>query len=159
LAKYAVAWGAIIKKNPLVSDFLDKCGLDAATLEDPRANLHRVVEYLEARMPDDNVVVRGTTKGADWAPSPIRLTALGWTEAKKRGEAEAGLAPLPTAALDAALARFEPEYAAAKQTVDGKQPLAQADKAACLQRLQQIRAGLQKCQPKRVADGQTTDHR
>ena len=36
---------------------MDKCGLTAETMQDEDANIDKVVEYLEARMPDDIVVV------------------------------------------------------------------------------------------------------
>jgi len=59
LAKHAIAWGAVVKEDPLVGDFMHSCGLDAATLRDPKKNIELVVAYLETRMPDDNIVVGG----------------------------------------------------------------------------------------------------
>jgi hypothetical protein len=117
LAKYAVAYGAIIKKDPLVADFMDKCELDAETLQDPDTKyLDKVVNYLEVRMPDDNVVVGRTVLATDWAPSPVELKAACWAAAKKRGESKADLVPLATRSIDAALVKWEKAYPKLKTT-------------------------------------------
>ena len=50
LAKYAVAWGAVIDEDPLVSDFISHCGLNADTIEGD-GNIDKVVDYLEAACP------------------------------------------------------------------------------------------------------------
>jgi hypothetical protein len=90
LAKYAVAWGAIIEKDVLVEDFLGKTGLTVETLRDPKANVGLVVTYLEARMPEDNIVVGMESVAKDWAPAP-QLTLECWSAAIRRGQEKAKL--------------------------------------------------------------------
>ena len=90
LAKYSVAWGAIIEKDPLVADFVTKTGLTVESLEDPKANVGLVVQYLEARMPEDNVIVGREAVGKGWAPAPA-LTLECWSAAIRRGKEEANL--------------------------------------------------------------------
>jgi hypothetical protein len=107
LAKYAVAYGCCEKKDPIVGDFMDKCGLTAETLQDENANVDKVVEYLEARMPDDIVVVGREVALGNWAPSPIVLTSLCWASAKNRAVKDAGLQAMETRAVDAALFELE----------------------------------------------------
>jgi hypothetical protein len=170
LAKYAVAWGAVIAKDPLVGDFMDSCGLDAATLQEPAANIDKVVSYLEARMPDDSVVVGRTISVTDWAPRPIELTAVCWAAAKKRGELKAALVPVPTRELAAALQLYEPAYRTTQGVVDPWPPalegvpLEQA-RQACLQQiaecdslLGQIRKGLHDYRPQRDVEGKKLIH-
>ena len=109
LAKYAVAWGAVIKKDPLVSDFMGSCGLGVDALRDPDANLDKVVEYLETRMPDDNVVTGRSIDepAATWAPAALELTAKSWITVKSLAEARGALEPQDTLTLEAALQRYE----------------------------------------------------
>ena len=79
-----VAWGAVIKKDQLVGDFLRVCDLSAETLKDPNANVHKVVAYLEARLPDDQTVVGRNVPGTSvsWAPAKIELTTASWISAR-----------------------------------------------------------------------------
>ncbi|MBL8797295.1 MAG: hypothetical protein JNM56_25560 [Planctomycetia bacterium] len=170
LAKYAVAWGAVIAKDPLVGDFLDACGLDADTLKEPAANIDKVVSYLEARMPDDSVVVGRTVAVTDWAPSPIELTAACWAAAKKRGELKAGLLPLPTRELARALQLYETAFPDTKQRVDPWPAGIQQEQLEqerqdrlrrikeCADLLSQISKGLHEYKPQRDVDGKKLIH-
>lgn len=90
LAKCAVAWGAIIEKDVLVQDFITKTGLNVVSLRDPKANVKQVVKYLEARMPDDNVITGMEAVAKNWAPAPV-LTVECWTAAIRRGQEKANL--------------------------------------------------------------------
>jgi hypothetical protein len=82
LAKYAMAWGAIIKKDPLVKDFMHSCQLNEDALKDPEANVDLVVSYLEKRMPDDNVVVGRKVSDV----GTVELTVKAWVKAKTVAE-------------------------------------------------------------------------
>ena len=108
LAKYAMAWGAVIEKDPLVGDFMAYCDLDADTVRGT-AKIDKVVEYLEARMPDDITVVGRDASGAvtDWAPTTVQLTADSWIDAKTRGETQGDVRPDDTAAIESALLKVE----------------------------------------------------
>lgn len=170
LAKYAVAWGAVIAKDPLVGDFMATCGLDADTLQEPAANIDKVVAYLEARMPDDSVVVGRTVSVTDWAPRPIELTAVCWAGAKKRGELKAALVPVPTRELAAALQLYEPAFRTTQGVVDpwppplegGALEVARQDAlkqiAECDSLLGQIRKGLHDYRPQRDVGGKKLIH-
>jgi hypothetical protein len=107
LTKYAVAWGAIIEEDPLVGDFMAYCGVNADNLKG-NAGIDKVVEYLEARMPDDiEVVGRRYAANADWAPAKVELTTDSWIDAKARGETEGGVAKIDTSAIESALTTYE----------------------------------------------------
>lgn len=117
LAKYAVAWGALVKKDPLVADFLNRCSMTAEELEDPKSKVSEVVKYLELRMPDDNVVVGREVVKSGWAPADnaIVLTASSWIAAKKLGETQARLEVQDTRDLEVALLAFANANAALGQ--------------------------------------------
>ncbi len=115
LTKYAVAWGAIIEEDPLVGDFMSYCGVNSDNLKG-NANIDKVVEYLEARMPDDvEVVGRRYASNADWAPSKVELTTDSWIDAKTRGETQGGVAKIDTSAIESALTTYQ----AALQKLEG----------------------------------------
>jgi hypothetical protein len=76
LAKYSVAWGAIIEKDPLLEDFLTVTGLTAESLADPDFKL--VIKYLETRFSEDNVILGREAVAKGWAPHPPELTLECW---------------------------------------------------------------------------------
>ncbi len=165
LAKYAVAWGAVIRKDPLVGDFISKCGLDEHTLGDPNANVDKVVEYFEARFPDDNVVVGRQVVVTEWAPKPLELTVMCWSASRKRGEDKADLQPMPTRALDASLLRWEQVFGET-DTLRKVQPHTPTDAqkfgdliVQCQGLLNTIDGELAGCDPQRIAGGKTLEHR
>lgn len=83
LAKYAMAWGALIQKDPLVQDFMKACNLnEEGALKDPDANVDLVVTYLEKRMPDDNVVVGRKVSDV----GKVELTVNAWVKARSVAE-------------------------------------------------------------------------
>lgn len=109
LAKYAIAWGAVIEKDALVTDFMSYCGVNADTLSG-NARIDKVVEYLEARMPDDIQVVdrAGPTEGAEWNGNvTVELTAERWIEAKTLGETQGGVHSVDTSKIEIGLAAYE----------------------------------------------------
>jgi hypothetical protein len=146
LAKYAVAWGAVIKKDGLVTDFLQACNLNADSLRDPKANVHKVVSYLEARMPDDNIIVGRMVPGSSvsWAPEKIELTSVSWITAKARGEAKAGLNPYDTRDIENGLTELGQKFDGWKKAAETKpaSTLDQSDLDACKQLLEGIRKGM-----------------
>jgi hypothetical protein len=114
LAKYSVAWGAVILKDPLVVDFMHDCGLNKDTLKDPEANVDRVVSYLEKRMPDDNEVV-----GRDYsAVGKVELVATVWIKEKARGEKKLGAKAQDTKSLEYSLTQWELKYPVVKVVKD-----------------------------------------
>jgi hypothetical protein len=79
------------------------------------ANIDKVVDYLEARMPDDITVVgRKPVITAECAPTKVDLTADSWIDAKTRGETLGGVAKVDTSAIESARSK----YTAAKDKMD-----------------------------------------
>lgn len=91
LAKYSVAWGAIIEKEPFLADFLTVTGLTAESLADPKANFDLVIKYLETRFSEDNVILGREAVAKGWAPHPAALTLECWNAFIRRGKEEVGL--------------------------------------------------------------------
>ncbi|MBL0719563.1 hypothetical protein JI742_06635 [Piscinibacter sp. Jin2] len=106
LAKYAVAWGAVIKKDRLVVDFVSACGLTPETLKDPNAGVDEVVKYLEARMPDDTVVT-GRSGGLDVDGASLSHTS--WMTLQTQAVKEEALAPGGTGLIVACLRKWAKE--------------------------------------------------
>jgi hypothetical protein len=109
LAKYSVAWGAVVEDDPLVGDFMEYCNLNSDTIKG-NANIDKVVSYLEARMPDDvEVTGRRYAKGdTHWAAGvKVALTAEAWIDAKSRAETLGNVKEVDTAAIESALTTFE----------------------------------------------------
>ncbi|WP_158080766.1 hypothetical protein [Pelomonas sp. KK5] len=135
LAKYAVAWGALIKKDALVQDFMGACDITPEVLKDPDANLDKVVKYLEARMPDDNVVTGRKIDGpaAVWAPAKMELTAASWITIKSLGVTKGGLADEDTRSFENGLIVLEEVYVAASTEAKAvPSTLSAQKKADCL---------------------------
>jgi hypothetical protein len=143
LAKYAVAWGAVIKGDPLVVDFMAACDLNESTLKDPKANVDRVVTYLEKRMPDDNVVTgRDMSKGPvpGWAPTKLELTAANWLSAKTRSIEQGKVAPRDSRELELALIDLEQKLPAWRHAAATKPAttLTEDERDKCLALLDRI---------------------
>lgn len=155
LAKYSVAWGALIEKDVLVVDFIGACGLTPETLRDPQANIDRVVSYLEKRMPDDNVVTgRTVEKVAGWAPGQLELTAASWISVKQRAETQGGLMVVSTRTLELHLQQLASQWATWLQQAQA-QPASQLtaqSKTQCLDLLAELIRDFQKA-PTELADG------
>jgi hypothetical protein len=151
LAKYAMAWGAVVRKDPLVDDFISHCGINSDTLRG-NANIDKVVEYLEARMPDDIQVVGrrpGTT--VEWAPTQVTLTADSWIDAKTRGETTGNVAAIDTSAIESALVKYEEADAkltTAQNKTSPKAKSIEAKKKAAFQSLRMFRKALASYKPK-----------
>ena len=145
LAKYAVAWGAVVDGDPLVSDFVSHCGLNADTIEGD-GNIDKVVDYLEARMPDDIVVVgRKIGVTSEWAPTKVELTVDSWLDSKTRGETKGNVRKINTSKIEAAFT----DYASSKDkfTTAKKQKVKEAKKTEVVECLDSAAPGLPKVLP------------
>lgn len=161
LAKYSMAWGAVIKGDPLVKDFMDKCGLNAETLKDEKTNVDLVVKYLEVRMPDDSVLVGREVSATDWEPSPLVLTVQCWTGTKRRGEDKAALEPQDTRDIDLALTAYEAANKILAANYDPKQqptPKLPTDAMveAVVDALNKVEAAFLGYRPRRIVSGEKT---
>jgi hypothetical protein len=74
LSKYAMAYGSL-NGDPIAIEGMRRCGLDKQTLAVPGTNVAKVVQYLEAKYPDDPVLLRAVPVPDKWYPGPIELTA------------------------------------------------------------------------------------
>ncbi len=103
LAKYSIAWGAVVKKDAIAKKAMDSCGLNAATLAQKDTNVGLVVKYLETQFPDDRVIRKALPKTAEWQPAEVTLTVKCWVTAKLGGERHANLAKADTGAIEGSL--------------------------------------------------------
>jgi hypothetical protein len=148
LAKYAVAWGAIIEKDVLVSDFITKTGLNVESLRDPKANVNQVVKYLEARMPDDNVITGLETVAKNWAPAP-QLTVECWAAAIRRGQEKAHMIVEDKdqgsiREIELAILGYQRHWPSIESAVKKKDVPADEAVSACLESLKSVENSLQK---------------
>ncbi len=92
LAKYAIAYGAVVDKNPVAQKALRRCGINAKTLADSGTNTKKVVEYLELIYKEDPVLLRSVPVKREWFPGNPDLTVtnfnrfflMGTTKAKPK---------------------------------------------------------------------------
>jgi len=68
LAKYAIAYGAVVANDPVARKAMIRCGLNDKVLEDADTNVSNVVEYLEALYPEDPVLEREVPT-SKWFPN------------------------------------------------------------------------------------------
>ncbi len=162
LAKYAVAWGAVIKKDPLVKDFLGWCHLDEMTLKDPKTNVDKVVKYLEVRFSEDIEVKGREALPTKWEPTKIELTASCWAGTKRRAEQTADLIPTDTRSLDLALAAFDKAYKALSEAFKPNANLpeypANEDVDSGLKELDAVALAFNQYRPKRQSGKGTIMH-
>jgi len=111
LAKYGIAWGAVIKKDPLARNALAACHLNEATLSNDDANVDKVVDYLERFYADDDKLYREVEEGAAWMPTNIELTLLSWTQVKQAAIKKAKLENADTGNIDGWLVVLKPKLA------------------------------------------------
>jgi hypothetical protein len=106
LAKYTLAWGAAVKRDPMAMEAMATCGLNELTLSDPGSNVNKVQSYLETMFNEDNVVLRRVVT-PDWMPETVVFSARCWGVAKSRGVKEGELLDEPTGAIDESIAQVE----------------------------------------------------
>jgi hypothetical protein len=66
LAKYAIAYGSTVERDPVAVSMASACGLDNETLKNKDTNVLKVKMYLEIRFSDDNKVVGKWEDPAAW---------------------------------------------------------------------------------------------
>jgi hypothetical protein len=107
LAKWALAWGAVIKKDVLVKDYMAHFKLTAEELKDPRVDVGELKQWLELKRGDDVDV--GSRKGlaTGWEPSDYALTVKNWTDTQFAAERKAKLLKTDPSRIIAGFARLE----------------------------------------------------
>ncbi|MCP4043197.1 MAG: hypothetical protein GY731_14780, partial [Gammaproteobacteria bacterium] len=103
LAKYSLAWGAVVKKDAIAKSAMASCGLNELTLSQRDTNVENVQRYLEVCFPEDNVVLK-RFEPPEWMPGKVVLTAKCWSTAKARGVRKADLLEENTGAIDEGMA-------------------------------------------------------
>jgi hypothetical protein len=81
LAKYTIAYGALIEKSPIAIAVMNEVGLDRETLSRAGDKIPDVKKYLQTKYADDNVVlgnVPDLSKGKRKPPAPA-LTTVAWS--------------------------------------------------------------------------------
>ena len=109
LAKYSIAWGAVVKKDAIAKSAMASCGINELTLSQKDTNVNNVQRYLEVCFPEDNVVLK-RFETPEWMPGKVELNSKCWSTAKARGVRKADLLDQPTGSIDeglAAVARWE----------------------------------------------------
>lgn len=78
LAKYAMAYGAVVEGNAIALAAMERCGLNEKTLSQPSANVGKVVAYLELVYKDDPKLLREMPEGTNWYSGTPELTLESW---------------------------------------------------------------------------------
>lgn len=105
LAKYTLAWGAVVKRDALAQEAMRSCGLNALTLSQRDSNVSQVQKYLELRFNEDNVVLKRFAV-VDWVPSSLELTVKSWTATRARGETKGGVIAEAAPGIEESLAEL-----------------------------------------------------
>lgn len=78
LAKYAMAYGAVVDNNPVAQKAMRRCGLNTKTLADANTNANKVVEYLEMIYKEDPILLRAVPIKREWFPGTPELSLNSW---------------------------------------------------------------------------------
>jgi hypothetical protein len=96
-AKYAIAYGAFVKSDPIAVSAVNSIGLSQASLQHKDTDVHKVRAYLEVVYNKDKQVLKESPLVADWLPSKIELKSKCLAAAQRRGAklADPKLPPAP----------------------------------------------------------------
>ena len=118
LAKYSLAWGAVVLKDPLARGAMKACGLSEATLGET-TDAHKVVKYLEVFYEDDVSIYRVASEGAPaWVPVEIEISLMCWA-AFRRGAQGVQLEIKGAGVVEGLFGEYEGVQEAAAVTSDG----------------------------------------
>jgi|GEM_PF-6810977 len=79
LAKYSLAYGAYVAKDPIARMTLAKFGIDDVALETAEAGLEQVRKAMESLFSEDNVVMGKPPYRVGWSEGiPIKLSTVCW---------------------------------------------------------------------------------
>ena len=77
LAKYSIAYGAVIQKDVIAMEAMNKIGLDRETLEQPDAKVGQVKSFLELTYSEDNKILKAYKPDSGWLGSlPARILEM-----------------------------------------------------------------------------------
>ena len=89
LAKYVIAYGAVIAADPVAKNAMRKCGLSTKVMQSPNTNVQKVVSYLETVYNEDPVVLERIESPPKWHPGPILLAAASISSFSQAGTTKA----------------------------------------------------------------------
>lgn len=107
LAKYSIAWGAVVAKDPLARNAMKACDLNEASLNDEASNVDKVVQYLETFYNEDLQLYRELDETPAWVGEDLELTLSGWTRLKRQSVTDGKLQTIETGKIDGLLARVD----------------------------------------------------
>jgi hypothetical protein len=85
-AKYAIAYGATVKSDPIAVSAMNAIGLSQASLQHKDTDVQKVRAYLETLYNQDKQVLKDSPLVADWLPKKVELTGKCLAAAQRRGE-------------------------------------------------------------------------
>lgn len=102
LAKYGIAYGAVVEKDQIAISAVNKCGLDRETLANKSSGVSEVKKYLETLYPDDNVVLGDyTPPGWDKSLPVPALNVKSWLLTYRTAKTKGRLAtPNPSSIMN-----------------------------------------------------------
>lgn len=102
LAKYSIAWSAMVRENPMARNIMNDIGLSENNLRSKDSDVKKVVKFMELKFSDDIQVRKKVDLKEDYMPKPVELNAKCWCLAKVRAESqkEGALNAVSTGALD-----------------------------------------------------------
>lgn len=106
LAKYAIAWGAVVQKDPLARNAMKACNLGEASLNNPDSDVDKVVQYLETFYNEDQQLYRELDTAPPWVPDDLSLDLGAWTRLKRLSVSDGKLLMLETGKIDGLLAQL-----------------------------------------------------
>lgn len=97
LAKYSLAWSALVRENPMARNIMNDIGLNEGTLRSTGQDVQKVVKYMELKFSDD-IQVRKKVDLADGMPNAV-FDGKSWGIALTRAKA-IGLTNMPSGKLE-----------------------------------------------------------
>ncbi len=109
LAKYSIAWSAMVRENPMARNLMKDIGLSENNLRSKGSDVKKVVKFMEMKFSDDIQVRKKVDLKEDYMPKPVELNAKCWCLAKARAEKqkEGALHATRTGAIDDLFAQVD----------------------------------------------------
>lgn len=107
LAKYTIAYGAVVEQSPIAITAMNRCGLDRETLSRANSNVKEVKDYLQTLYKDDGILLGPIpVEGKTSLPQPT-LTVRSWTMTLSLWTKESDLVSKPPRNVRLLLGKFE----------------------------------------------------
>ena len=90
LAKYSIAWGAMVANDPVAKDAMRKCGLNNDSLRNKNTDVDKVVKYLETLYDEDNKIYREFKGFLSCLPDVPEISIEMWAKVSTGAKAKPG---------------------------------------------------------------------